>query len=178
MNSAADGSRSLGFSTNVLPVASATGNIQHGTMHGKLNGVMPATTPSGWRIVQLSMPVLTWSVKSPFSSCGTPHANSMMSMPRATSPCASENTLPCSAVMIAASVSRCSFISCRKRCSTRARRIGGVSAQAGNAARADATARSTSSLPASATRRTARPRAGLKTSWKRPLRPATGAPSR
>ena len=25
-------------------------------MQGKLNGVMPATTPSGWRSVQLSMP--------------------------------------------------------------------------------------------------------------------------
>ena len=51
-------------------------------MHGKLNGVMPATTPSGWRSVQLSMPVETWSVKSPFSSCGMPQANSTMSMPR------------------------------------------------------------------------------------------------
>lgn len=59
MSSDADGSRSLGLSTKVLPAAIATGNIQHGTMHGKLNGVMPATTPSGWRIVQLSMPVLT-----------------------------------------------------------------------------------------------------------------------
>ena len=46
----------------LLPQASATGNIQHGTMNGKLNGVMPATTPSGWRSVQLSMPVDTWSV--------------------------------------------------------------------------------------------------------------------
>ncbi len=45
-----------------LPQAMATGNIQHGTMQGKLKGVMPATTPSGWRSVQLSMPVLTWSV--------------------------------------------------------------------------------------------------------------------
>ena len=41
----------------MLPQAIATGNIHIGTMHGKLNGVMPATTPSGWRIVQLSMPV-------------------------------------------------------------------------------------------------------------------------
>jgi hypothetical protein len=45
-----------------LPQAIATGNIHIGTMQGKLNGVMPATTPSGWRIVQLSMPVETWSV--------------------------------------------------------------------------------------------------------------------
>ena len=72
---------------------------------------MPATTPSGWRSVQLSMPVETWSVKSPLSSCGMPQANSTMSMPRVTSPCASVNTLPCSAVIIAASVSLCWFSS-------------------------------------------------------------------
>ena len=57
-----DGSRSLGFRMKLLPQASATGNIQQGTMQGKLNGVMPATTPSGWRRVQLSMPVDTCSV--------------------------------------------------------------------------------------------------------------------
>ncbi len=43
------GSFSLGLSTKVLPHAIATGNIQAGTITGKLNGVMPATTPSGWR---------------------------------------------------------------------------------------------------------------------------------
>ena len=45
----ADGSRSLGLSTKVLPHAIATGYIHIGTIAGKLNGVMPATTPSGWR---------------------------------------------------------------------------------------------------------------------------------
>jgi hypothetical protein len=50
------------LSTKVLPQAMATGNIHIGTMQGKLKGVMPATTPSAWRIVQLSMPVETWSV--------------------------------------------------------------------------------------------------------------------
>jgi hypothetical protein len=34
---------------NAFPLAMATGNIHIGTMTGKLNGVMPATTPSGWR---------------------------------------------------------------------------------------------------------------------------------
>ena len=57
-----DGSRSLGFSMNALPQAIATGYIHIGTITGKLNGVMPATTPSGWRTVQLSMPVETCSV--------------------------------------------------------------------------------------------------------------------
>jgi len=40
-----------------LPAAIATGNIHMGTITGKLNGVMPATTPKGCRRVQLSMPV-------------------------------------------------------------------------------------------------------------------------
>ena len=43
------GSRSLGLRTKVLPVAIATGYIHIGTMAGKLNGVMPTHTPSGWR---------------------------------------------------------------------------------------------------------------------------------
>ena len=62
MNSEGDGSVGLGLSTKVLPAAIATGNIHIGTMTGKLNGVMPATTPSAWRMVQLSMPVETCSV--------------------------------------------------------------------------------------------------------------------
>src|SRR3954466_5844048 len=47
-----DGSRSEGLSTKVLPVASATGAIHNGTITGKLKGVMPAVTPSGWRNCQ------------------------------------------------------------------------------------------------------------------------------
>ena len=35
----------------VLPQAIAMGNIHNGTMAGKLNGVMPAQTPTGWRNV-------------------------------------------------------------------------------------------------------------------------------
>ena len=58
----AEGSVGLGFRMNVLPQAIATGNIHIGTITGKLNGVMPATTPKGWRIVQLSMSVETCSV--------------------------------------------------------------------------------------------------------------------
>jgi hypothetical protein len=43
-----------------------------------------------------------------------PQANSTMSMPRLTSPCASVKTLPCSAVIIAASVSLCWLSRARK----------------------------------------------------------------
>jgi hypothetical protein len=41
------GSCSDGLSTKVLPVAMAIGNIHSGIIAGKLNGVMPAHTPSG-----------------------------------------------------------------------------------------------------------------------------------
>src|SRR5881394_4467171 len=53
----ADGSRSLGLRTNVLPHAMATGYIHIGTIAGKLNGVIPAHTPSGSRKLNTSTPV-------------------------------------------------------------------------------------------------------------------------
>ena len=52
-----EGSFSEGLSTKVLPQAMASGYIHIGTIAGKLNGVIPATTPSGWRIVYVSTPV-------------------------------------------------------------------------------------------------------------------------
>ena len=136
----ADGSFSDGFRMKQLPQASATGIIHSGTISGKLNGVMPATTPSGWRIDQASMPVPTASVNSPFSRCGMPQANSTTSRPRCTSPSASDSTLPCSAVMIAESSLRSRSSSSFSLNITRARRSGGVAAQAGHAAAAAATA--------------------------------------
>ena len=45
----------------MLPQAMAKGNIHIGTMAGKLNGVMPATTPSGCRSEYRSTPVDTFS---------------------------------------------------------------------------------------------------------------------
>ena len=55
MNSSASrigtpGSRSDGLRMKALPQAMAGAHFHSGIMAGKLNGVMPATTPSGWRI--------------------------------------------------------------------------------------------------------------------------------
>src|SRR6185295_7076651 len=47
----ADGTFSDGLRMKVLPQAMAIGNIHSGTITGKLNGVMPAQTPTGWRSV-------------------------------------------------------------------------------------------------------------------------------
>ena len=43
-------------------------------------------------------------MKPPFSRCGTPVANSMFSSPRATSPIASDSTLPCCSVITAGDI--------------------------------------------------------------------------
>ena len=91
-----EGSRSDGFRMNVFPQAMATGYIHIGTMAGKLNGVIPATTPSGWRSDQLSISGPTLRLYSPFRRCGMPQAKSTTSMPRASSPRASACVLPCS----------------------------------------------------------------------------------
>src|SRR5690606_39680298 len=63
-NNDTDGSFSDGFNTNVLPAAIANGYIHIGTIAGKLNGVIPATTPRGSRIVYVSTPVDTCSEHS------------------------------------------------------------------------------------------------------------------
>ena len=77
--------------------------------------------------------------------------------------------------MSAASASRCLFSSVRNCASTRARRIGGVSAQPRQARCALATAAFASSTPASVTSRTTAPLDGLNTGSRAPL-PGTAAP--
>ena len=81
-----EGSCSDGLRMKALPHASATGAIHSGTMTGKLNGVMPATTPSGIRMLCESTPVDTCGVFSPLSRWPRPQANSTTSSPRVTSP--------------------------------------------------------------------------------------------
>ena len=88
-----EGTFSEGLSTKVLPQAMATGNIHSGTITGKLNGVMPAHTPTGCSSEWQSTPRPTSSACSPFSRCGTPLANSITSMPRCTEPAASSQGL-------------------------------------------------------------------------------------
>ncbi len=73
------GSRSEGLSTNAFPHASAGPAFHRGIIAGKLKGVMPATTPSGWRMEYTSMPVPAPSVNSPLSRWGIPTENSMTS---------------------------------------------------------------------------------------------------
>ena len=158
--SEAEGSFSDGFSTKQFPQAMALAIIHSGTMIGKLNGVMPATTPSGSSTVRMSTPVETSELDEPFRRFGMPQANSTFSMPRATSPRASSSTLPCSRVTAAASSSRLASSSSRSRNSRLARRVSDEERHSSDASTADATTASTSAAEARATSAVCTPRAG------------------
>ncbi|CNU63166.1 Uncharacterised protein [Salmonella enterica subsp. enterica serovar Bovismorbificans] len=116
-----------------MPQARATGNIHIGTIAGKLNGVMPATTPSGCINEKLSTPEPTLKEYSPLLRCGIPQANSTTSMPRVSSPSASDQTLPCSLTISAASSSRCFSSNTLNSKRIRARRSGVILLHAGKA---------------------------------------------
>ena len=167
MKTAEDGSFSLGLSSTVLPQARALPIIHSGTMAGKLNGVMQATTPTGWRTEWTSTPPETCSERSPLSMWDSPVANSMFSRPRVISPSASERTLPCSLVRRAASSGLRCISSSRtlKKMLVRLARL--VARQPGRAARAAAMASSTRAAEARATSFSCSPVAGLKTGPKR-----------
>src|ERR1700693_656110 len=53
-NNDGEGSFSLGLRMKLLPHAIALANIHIGTIAGKLKGVIPATTPSGWGVEEKS----------------------------------------------------------------------------------------------------------------------------
>ena len=168
---AALGSFSLGFRITVFPVARARGKNHIGTIAGKLNGLMMATGPIGWRRLNTSTPVDTCSLCSPLARCGAPSANSTTSWPRVTSPSASESTLPCSSVMIAASSGLRALSSSRNlnRICWRIAQL--ISLHLTNASDAAAAAKSTSEVSASSTVLVTTPSAGSKTSCVRVLAP-------
>ena len=146
-------------------------------MAGKLNGVMPATTPRGWRTVYTSTPVDACELKLPLRRSARPHAYSMFSSPRATSPSASERTLPCSAVKRAAISAELASTRLRKASISFVRAASDVWRQSSKAALAEATAASTSSTLANPTAAVCSPVAGLKTGWVRPDSQGRAAPS-
>ena len=158
------GTCSDGFSTKVLPQASANGANHHGTIAGKLNGQIAAQTPTGWRMVSASIPVATFSSTRPCMVVGIAVAHSTISTMRATSAVASGSVLPISRVTAAAISPRRSCIAARRSKSHWARRMTGVERQPQNASRAAATASSSSPAVDSGTRASGSPVAGLVTS--------------
>ena len=173
----AEWSFSEGFSTTVFPQAMAIGVIHSGTITGKLKGVMQPTTPTGSRTDIRSTPVETCDELSPFSSWEIPQANSTVSSPRCISPRASGFVLPCSPAMVSESSSAASSSRLRKRNMICVRCVSEVSRQPGKAPRAVATAASTSSALAKATRARSPPVAGSNTGPLRPDWPSRYFPS-
>mmetsp|Transcript_46345 Transcript_46345/g.116712 ORF Transcript_46345/g.116712 Transcript_46345/m.116712 type:complete len:380 (+) Transcript_46345:436-1575(+) len=141
----APGLRSDGFRTYVFPQVMAMGNIHMGIMAGKLKGVMPAHTPSGWRYEYVSMWRDTFSTVSPMMLVAVAHDCSTTSRPRKTSPRASTRVLPCSRVMELASSSVCRMTSSCSLNIMRCRVLTDVLRQPGRAALAAPTAPSISS---------------------------------
>ena len=122
------------------------------------------------------MPVPTLSLKSPFIKCGMPQLNSTTSMPRVTSPRASEIVLPCSREIALAKSLACKSKSALNLNIMRARLRAGVALQAGKAVWAASIALSVSSTVALLKYALTLPVAGLKTSLSRALVPATCLP--
>mmetsp|Transcript_28350 Transcript_28350/g.92588 ORF Transcript_28350/g.92588 Transcript_28350/m.92588 type:complete len:315 (-) Transcript_28350:127-1071(-) len=149
---AAPGSRSDGFSTCVFPHVTAIGNIHNGIIAGKLNGQMPAVTPSGCLMEYVSIRLLTFSTSSPITMFPIPQACSTTSRPRKTSPRASASVFPCSRVMLAESSSMCSRMIPWSLNMTRCLVETGVRRHATNASFALSTARLSSAAVASGTR--------------------------
>ena len=108
------GTRSLGLRMNALPPTSACGSIHSGTMSGKLNGVTPATTPSGAYATSQATPRLT-SSWLPAARFGSEQPYSTHSIAFSTSAFASPNTLPFSCETSHESSSMCLTISSRRR---------------------------------------------------------------
>ncbi len=80
--SAVSGTFSLGLRTNVFPQAIARGNIQSGTIGGKIEGRDPDADAERLEVVSQSTLRATFSSVSPKRSVGMPQAYSMFSMPR------------------------------------------------------------------------------------------------
>ena len=85
----AKGSFSDGLRIKEFPAANASGNIHKGIIAGKLNGVIPKTTPTGENSLHESIDELIFLLYSPLSISPTPHAYSTFSIPLLNSPFAS-----------------------------------------------------------------------------------------
>src|SRR5688572_16616076 len=128
----------------VLPKTSAFGIVQFGTIKGKLNGTIEATTPIGKCSVRHSTPRETSRI-SPETSCGIEQANSVSTIDFSTSAFASSRVLPFSSETRFVSSSKffsSKYLYLKKTCT---RSLIGVLLHTSNAFFADSTAAFSSS---------------------------------
>lgn len=168
---AVSGAFSDGLRTTVLPASSAGASLETTCWSGKFHGVIAPTTPIGSRTIS-EVPISSVQAKS----SARPATDSMTAAGKAT--WAVRDMVigePISAVIAPAISSWRAVRPAPRRRSTSARCCGVVAAQAGKAARAAATARSTSvAVPAGASATTS-PVAGF-TTGRAPAEPATISP--
>ena len=147
---AVPGTISAGFSRTALPKASAGASFQAGIAAGKFQGVIRPMTPIGSRVTSMSTPGRTEASASPGMRNASPPKKRMICAARRVSAMASLRILPSSR----ASIRPISSDSTSMRRATRSRRSarasGPFACQAGRAARAACTARSTSPAVAAA----------------------------
>jgi len=137
------GTRSAGLNTTQLPYASAGAIFQAGIAIGKFQGVIRPTTPIGSRVTSTLMPGRTEGMISPAVRRASPAKNLKICPARTASPVASGSVLPSSRASSSPSSARRARISVPTKSSASKRCCGVEIDQAGNAARAAATAAST-----------------------------------
>jgi len=148
----AEGSRSLGLRTTVLPQAIAIALWTAGISTGKLNGLIATTTPMGKRTSIASTPRDTPGLNAPPYQLPTEATWPSTSIARSTSAPASATVFPDSLTTMLMSSSRASCRARRRSSITDPRCCNPSDDQTGNAARAAATALSTSAdVPIAAT---------------------------
>ncbi len=147
------GEFSAGLRTMEQPTASAGAIFQVSRVSGKFHGVTAPTTPAGSRSIMAHEESPTLGISSSTLSMASPNHLRVRWQARTSIALASRAGLPISRAVRTASWSAWSFTRCAHRIMTSLRSAGAMPDQrrSSKAARADATARSTSSAEAMAT---------------------------
>ena len=153
------GVRSLGLVTTVFPVTSAAPMSPQATATGSFHGVIAATTPRGSNTIRSSAPCCPARERPRCAGPSCAYWRSV-SIPAWTPARGSASGRPISRVVSRASSSARSATAAAARSTAAARSPGAVRTQPGSAARAAATAATTSSSPATGTSTTTDPSAG------------------
>ena len=169
------GVSSAAFSTAVLPQMMAGNTFQATLAMGVLAAMIRPATPMGQRTVIACLPMPALVVVRPNRRMPSPAMNWACAMAPPTSPMASLNDLPVSAATTAAMSFWRAFMAAAMSNRMSPRLTAGMSAQAGWAARATATARSITAASDRTPRHSRRPSAGAnlsKVAWVRLCSPA------
>ena len=175
--SADRGVSSAGLTTTVQPAASAGATLRAIIALGKFQGVMAATTPTGWRMHTARVCGVAPENTSPSARLACSANHSMKEAPYWISPRDSNNALPCSAVISTARSSAASIVSSYQRRRMPARSLTVVRRHSPNARWAASMARRVSAALAVRTSAIVAPVAGLFTARTSRASPASQAPS-